>query len=1479
MQPRILLRPAGTSGVYYSAHNLTQRPVDLEIPPASSLVNFPPAYTKGSESRFVLSNTNNISYYELAKQRNDDILQRYMAEAIADNKRAMAAAGLLELEDKSNPRVQEPMPSSPSPLSVRSSETEAPHVMETILHLSKSVPRESSIDISHPITSISNALPPSSFDNNNNTQSTLPEHQISSTASVAPLAANMPNSNDIMKQEPFSSNDVSQEKIHKVPTSSAEIFTELLKAKRPKKSRSSSKRREDRDKLLEIAARNAQLSQTFTQSILNLEHLTQKEKELHQYAHFATVLQNERAQSDQREQAQAQAIQLLLKRIADLEHLTGQQQTINLAHPHIQIPPQQHYAMPGIPSNATAPSYPVPSYLPAQPAQICPNTVPYLPHHPSYTPRIVPCYPHEQVLHNSGVYPGAMSIPIDQSTAHLSHSNTSVIRTSQTPNADESTKTPLSKSVFRMDRSEIIMNSQPPSIGETARGQEISANVSELPVNDDCIDDITGYKRTRFRAKVFTSIPPNPPPFPIDDKDDAMTAPALNTPHQGKLSDESPDFSPPIIRSINVVKLPPRPAKNSVRVPTSVSDNLFNITQDDVKIAEITMPSPINKSMSVSADKDISLILPQSTVPVSCSSNVPKNLLQNNTTGLTSEQFGDWIKSSMNSVPEPDNKTVEHSLTDESLYEKNRNSSTSAIDYVSKLVEQPEEEVTTNNVPEICPDQHQQCNSVRNGQNNLKLYRPIDESTSKLTSSGSIPGENPLAPDIEYDSKIPYLRDQLQEADSPHALQLAYDREPAKDSGNSTSKSQKGRRIKFMDYSSSSSGVLSSASKASTVSVETVEYDEEEYKNTLRLVQSSNTTGTHMTLHDSSSSFDTQSNIPTRPRLGSNLNITGISPAFPSSLSPRSLEQKSSAIKSGASCIVNEQSVEKAESFSQSSSSSLKLQNLNTEPKTPSFGISYQTVPPQMKEPHNSEDIVSDFADLELELELQRDSVISSTNQTLGTMNSLIENASNQASIFKRSLEEALRRSHDASLVADKVSTVSSDQNEISIKKDQILRRSIEHDEYLDLEDYESNFSTDKGCDSLHDDISRRSRTSDVCAAKAPLTATALLSTIQRGINAMSISSRHSMNSAQNSLLVQSTESPRDYKLFLPNDSSIIGYQPEFVPPEDEYIVGDPELFPSHSLDDIEGSVPSIQEPDRIVAQEDIHDDVDLDTPKDGGSEDLSTHSGQYLFSADAPYTSLNTVGSSPGTHELLDNSIKEAIVFNMKRVGMGTSASLASSSSIPSPKRTLVSNQIHELSRGLGFGTGQRKVYGVGTTSSVPTLPATQTSNDRTSSSDDFNVASLSSRTESTSPLKPTQVSKVYATMLSYKSLTRGTDSINPIASESEPSPNDKHISNTRELCSQLHNMTITDVTDHMQFNLDEELDTIPDLDLLGSLSYIPDLNSTSVGEEKLLKDHSTGSSHTQTKFSVNVDVDGFEKFYELDVDLGGDGSEFDDL
>ena len=90
---------------------------------------------------------------------------------------------------------------------------------------------------------------------------------------------------------------------------------------------------------------------------------------------------------------------------------------------------------------------------------------------------------------------------------------------------------------------------------------------------------------------------------------------------------------------------------------------------------------------------------------------------------------------------------------------------------------------------------------------------------------------------------------------------------------------------------------------------------------------------------------------------------------------------------------------------------------------------------------------------------------------------------------------------------------------------------------------------------------------------------------------------------------------------------------------------------------------------------------------------------------------------------------------------------------------------------------------------------------------------------------------------------------------------------------------MPVADSLDHEQPNLNQELDAIPDLDLLASMSYIPDLNSTSISEEKLLKDHSSASSHVQAKFSVNIDVDGFDNFYELDVDLGEDGSEFEDL
>lgn len=1437
MQPRILLRPAGTAGIYYSAHNLTRRPVDIELPPASSLVNFPPAYTRAHESKPSRSDVHNTSYFELVKQKNDDILQRYMAEAIADNKRAMAAAGLLEPENRSRP--PEPMNFAPSPPSVPSSEPEAPHVMETILHLSKSVPRDSSVDIPCPVVSIPSALPPSAPSNSSSVYSTLPPSHLNTTTSPAPTTINAPVSNGTEGKKRTSSSGISDEKIHNVPTNSAEIFAELLKPKRTKKIRSSSKRRKDKEKLLEIAARNAHLSQTFTQSILNLEHLSQKEKELSQYAHFATVLQSERAQSDQREQAQAQAIQLLLRRIADLEDLTRRQQMAAPVHPFVpsHVPLQPHGTMPSAPNIAAAPSCPAPPY-----------------------------WPYYSMPPNPGVYSGPEPGAVDQSSGPVVRQHIEVATPSQASRINSSINNSLSKPVVKVDNFESMATSQPVSAENLTYDQEINPTISKFLTTDDYMDDEAGHRRTRFRAKVFTTIPPDPPPLPADDRySEATVIPRIS--NREALRAESPDFSPPIVQSFNIIRLPPRPVKKATKeTPTFISDNPVGASHNNIRAAEFAMPSPIDKSISVSTDKDPSFQFPRATVTTNFPSNIPKDLIPIKSAEVTSEHSGTKIGCSQGTANEASSNTTTQNLLHESLHEKTWPSS----DSISRLIEQTEETLTAGISFKLSSDQC--ANSSNHAHDNLKLSYPTDEHGPAPISSGSSLESNPLAPNLEYDTKISYPHEQLREADSPHALQLSYDKEPTRDDSASASKNQKGRRIKFMDCSTSSSGALSSASKASTVSVEVIEYEEEDYKNALKAVQNSNPTGLHTTLQDSSSSLDAQGCAFLQPRLGSNLNITSISPAFPSSLSPRSFGQKSSAAKSGksgTSDILNEPSMDKVANPSETSSSLLEPQGTNAGPKTHPHGTAHQAALPQNNESRSSGDIVSDFADLELEL--QQESATSGPNQSLGAMNSLIESVSNQASMFKRSLEEALRRSHDASLIVDGVSTLS--------EQEQVLRRLPSQDNHLDPEDYELDFSADKRASSLSETFDRRSRTSDVCSAKAPLTATALLSTIQKGLSAMSFSSRHSLNSGQNSLLTHSTESPRDYKLFLPNDSSIIGYQPEFVPPEDEYMVEDPELFPSHCLEDIEGSVPSTQNQDQIVTQGDIHDDIDLDTPQDGCSEDRSAHNEDYISGVDVPYVSLETAGSSSCANELPESSTKEAVVFNMKLHGVGASASLASSLSVPSPKRTLILNQNQGPPHGLGFGAGQRKVYGA--TSSMPTLPIVQTQSDRASSSDDFNVASLSSKTESTSPLKPTQVSKASFTFLPQNRFPGGAGPVNPVASESEPSPEESCGVATRlpAIPQQAVATTDSNAPKHMQPNLDEELDTIPDLDLLGSMSYIPDLNSTSISEEKLLKDRSSGSSRAQTRFSVNVDIDGADNFYELDIDLGEDGSEFEDL
>lgn len=123
--------------------------------------------------------------------------------------------------------------------------------------------------------------------------------------------------------------------------------------------------------------------------------------------------------------------------------------------------------------------------------------------------------------------------------------------------------------------------------------------------------------------------------------------------------------------------------------------------------------------------------------------------------------------------------------------------------------------------------------------------------------------------------------------------------------------------------------------------------------------------------------------------------------------------------------------MDKVANPSEISSSLLEPQGTNAGPKTHPHDTAHQAALPQNNESRSSGDIVSDFADLELEI--QQESATSGPNQSLGAMNSLIESVSNQASMFKRSLEEALRRSHDASLIVDGVSTLS--------EQEQVLRR------------------------------------------------------------------------------------------------------------------------------------------------------------------------------------------------------------------------------------------------------------------------------------------------------------------------------------------------------------------------------------------------------------------------------------------------------
>lgn len=195
-----------------------------------------------------------------------------------------------------------------------------------------------------------------------------------------------------------------------------------------------------------------------------------------------------------------------------------------------------------------------------------------------------------------------------------------------------------------------------------------------------------------------------------------------------------------------------------------MSDNLISASHGDVKTMEMTTPSPIDQSISASADKELSLAFPRAGVATTFPSNVPKNLTPVKTTEPTSEQSGDWPGPSRGSVNEAISRPIEQDTAHVSLHEKTSRSSNSTTESIPRLMEQPEEATITEIAPELYSDQY-----FNNGDHthDVKLSHSADEHTFKQVSSDSSHRDLPLAPNLEYDSKMPYPKGHLREADSP----------------------------------------------------------------------------------------------------------------------------------------------------------------------------------------------------------------------------------------------------------------------------------------------------------------------------------------------------------------------------------------------------------------------------------------------------------------------------------------------------------------------------------------------------------------------------------------------------------------------------------------------------------------------------------------------------------------------------------------
>lgn len=360
------MRPGGVPGQYYSAHRLAPPPSSLALPPVESLRHFPPVFASASKPRPTVSAQSYDSYTQQAMAESDRILEYYMQDAEAFRNKALAGMGLRN--SNYNPYQpgpsflvqsrQEP-PTPPATMDVAAemlqrpsdhvpSHGEASDAIQTVVQYPpKSPPSDrpaiQAVGAALPARSYYEAVAPLEASSSAISQVGNTEPQISCVTKSAPIREDL--DENITVEEPKA-----------VRTRTAETFDQLLHGK-PKKKRERARSRRETDVLLQVMERNAGLSQTYAEALHKLEVTANKERQLAQFAHFTTILNNERAQAEQQAAAQNMTMQLLLQRIAELEGALATQGGQGLYSQVQSYPSSGPMTIPSFPSGGfTAPN-------------------------------------------------------------------------------------------------------------------------------------------------------------------------------------------------------------------------------------------------------------------------------------------------------------------------------------------------------------------------------------------------------------------------------------------------------------------------------------------------------------------------------------------------------------------------------------------------------------------------------------------------------------------------------------------------------------------------------------------------------------------------------------------------------------------------------------------------------------------------------------------------------------------------------------------------------------------------------------------------------------------------------------------------------------------------------------------------------------------------------------------------------------------